>query len=77
MSETKIGPMHLLEIKGIYIHPDCFEIRFVNGSRLYVIDLHAFKTIDGTLCTPSSLRKGESIWVDVHAFRADGSLLEN
>lgn len=79
--ETKIGPMHLLTVKGIKIFDmgtiQTCQIIFDNKYTLVATNLHSFVVIrdseDPKCFRTFEIRKGDKIWVDTSAFSADGS----
>jgi hypothetical protein len=76
---SKIGPMYLLNIKAIIerLHGEItvYIFHFDNHEMLAVTGLHSFVRIDGQPIRVMDLRIGDRIWVDVHAFMADGSFI--
>lgn len=71
-------PMKLLTVMKV-----CQRVNFIelcgylktSEFRFAVTDYHAFVTENGQFVKPSSIERGTRIWVDVSAFKADGSLV--
>ena len=52
-----------------------YEINFYNDKRkLYPCEYHAFLTEYGIAKSVSELKKGDKIWIDISAFKSDGTL---
>ena len=80
-TESNVGPMSCMTISKVVTNTnhgtDLYIIYFTNELMLAVNDYSAFVTIrngEELALKTGYLQKEDIIWVDVHAFRKDGSL---
>lgn len=85
--ESRIGPMILVKIKRVKKIETKYSIKYsikyytiiLEGARLAVTDLHAFKVMKNgkfSFENTSQLKENDLIWIDESAFTADGSLIK-
>ena len=80
ISESSIGPMRLVEVvlaKRITSGNTCIQLHLKGGVLFAICNLHAFVGIRdgvGMLLRGGEIRKGDRFWLDVSAFKSDGSI---